>query len=146
MRPILVALDASERAPVVLRAATGLARKLGAKLVALRVVSVALEIPMEAYAVSMASLPELLQREARAGLERLTASVEPGLMLGVLVEVGTPWDAICQVAKRDDCSMIVLGSHGYRGLDRILGTTAARVVNHADRTVVVVRQDALLDV
>jgi len=33
----------------------------------------------------------------------------------------------------------VIGSHGYGGLDRLLGTTAARVVNHADRNVLIVR-------
>jgi nucleotide-binding universal stress UspA family protein len=31
------------------------------------------------------------------------------------------------------------GSHGSGGLDRILGTTAAKVVDHADRNVRVVR-------
>ena len=35
--------------------------------------------------------------------------------------------------------LIVIGSHGYGGIDHLLGTTAARVVNHADRPVLVVR-------
>jgi nucleotide-binding universal stress UspA family protein len=35
--------------------------------------------------------------------------------------------------------MIVIGSHDYRLIDRIIGTTAAKVVNHADRPVLVVR-------
>jgi nucleotide-binding universal stress UspA family protein len=35
--------------------------------------------------------------------------------------------------------LIVIGSHGYGGLDRVLGTTAARVVNHALCSVLVVR-------
>ena len=42
-------------------------------------------------------------------------------------------------------SVIVIGSHGYGGLERLLGTTAARVVNHADRAVLVVRSPELLD-
>jgi nucleotide-binding universal stress UspA family protein len=37
---------------------------------------------------------------------------------------------------------VVLGSHGYSGFDRILGTTAAKVVNHCDRSVLVVRPSA----
>ena len=36
--------------------------------------------------------------------------------------------------------LIVIGSHGYGAIDRVLGTTAAKVVNHADRTVLVVRE------
>ena len=39
--------------------------------------------------------------------------------------------------------MIVIGSHGYGGLDRILGTTAARVVNHALCSVFVVRESEI---
>ena len=35
--------------------------------------------------------------------------------------------------------MIVIGSHGYDTLDKVLGTTAAKIVNHADRSVLVVR-------
>ena len=37
-----------------------------------------------------------------------------------------------------DC--IVIGSHGYSGFDRILGTNAAKVVNHAECSVLVVRE------
>ncbi|HVU00723.1 MAG TPA: universal stress protein [Polyangiaceae bacterium] len=37
-----------------------------------------------------------------------------------------------------------MGSHGYGTLDRVLGTTAAKVVNHAARSVLVVRDAARL--
>ncbi len=50
-----------------------------------------------------------------------------------------PWDGICRAAREHDADMIVIGSHGYGALDRLLGTTAAKVVNHADRNVLVVR-------
>ena len=49
------------------------------------------------------------------------------------------WDAICSHALEHDVDVIVIGSHDYRFLDRIVGTTAAKVVNHADRPVLVVR-------
>ena len=38
-----------------------------------------------------------------------------------------------------DFDLIVIGSHGFGTIDRILGTTAAKVVNHAERNVLVVR-------
>lgn len=50
--------------------------------------------------------------------------------------MGTPWDESCTTAKPEG---VVIGAHGYGGLDRVLGTTASRVVNHADRSVLVVR-------
>ena len=42
-------------------------------------------------------------------------------------------------AREEDVDLIVLGSHGFDVLDRIVGTIAAKVVNHADRAVLVVR-------
>ncbi len=36
--------------------------------------------------------------------------------------------------------LIVLGSHGYGGIDRLLGTTAAHVANRAERNVLVVHE------
>jgi nucleotide-binding universal stress UspA family protein len=50
-----------------------------------------------------------------------------------------PRDDICRTARELDVDLIVIGPHGYRGLDRVLGTTAAKVVNHAARNVLVVR-------
>jgi nucleotide-binding universal stress UspA family protein len=55
------------------------------------------------------------------------------------VAVGTPWQAICEMAKTENVDLIMVGSHGYQGLDRLIGTTAAKIVNHADRSVLVVR-------
>lgn len=55
------------------------------------------------------------------------------------MQVGVAWDGICSYAKEHDVDMIVIGSHGYGILDRLVGTTAAKVVNHADRSVLVVR-------
>jgi len=53
--------------------------------------------------------------------------------------MGTAWDAICRVAQEEAVDLIVIGSHGYGALDRFIGTTAAKVVNHADRSVLIVR-------
>ena len=57
----------------------------------------------------------------------------------VLVRTGSPWSAICAAAREHDADLIVLGAHGYDAVDHILGTTAAKVVNHADRSVLVVK-------
>jgi nucleotide-binding universal stress UspA family protein len=69
----------------------------------------------------------------------LREEVPTELLEAVDVKVGIPWDAICQEAKRIHADLIIVGSHGYGTLDRILGTTAAKVVNHAECSVMVVR-------
>jgi nucleotide-binding universal stress UspA family protein len=76
---------------------------------------------------------------ARAGLDEQARTVPAGVVAGVRVELGTPWRSILDAARRAGADLVVIGSHGYGGLDRLLGTTAAKVVNHADRSVLVVR-------
>ena len=49
-------------------------------------------------------------------------------------------EAICKVAKRNEASMIVVGSHGRTGIVRqLLGSVAERVVRLAPCSVMVVR-------
>lgn len=138
MKRILVCLDTSPRAPSVLAAAHDLALRTGAKLEVFRSVGLPPEIDKEWLAISPNDVVGEIEKRAKAELEELTASAKNEVD-AIHVRVGTPWDAICTEAKLLDVDMIVLGSHGYSGIDRVLGTTAAKVVNHADRSVLVVR-------
>jgi nucleotide-binding universal stress UspA family protein len=138
MKRILVALDSSERAPAVLAAAADVARWSGAKLVLFRAIGLPVEMPVEAYRLSPSSLESVLRRDADEALAKL-ASTEPSLVESVRVGVGTAWSVICGAARELDVDLVVIGSHGFGPLDRLLGTTAARVVNHCDRSVLVVR-------
>jgi nucleotide-binding universal stress UspA family protein len=140
MKRMLVALDASPMGRVVLEHATELARSTGARMLLFRAVSLPLEIPPDVLRDG-AALEGVLVAQARADLQKLTVGVPPDLLSGTEVVIGMPWQAICQAATRDDVDLIVIGSHGYGGWDRVLGTTAARVVNHADRAVLVVKPE-----
>lgn len=139
MTTILVALDDSPRAPHVLAKASDLALKLGATLVMFRAVGIPKEMPVEAYLMSPEDVTRLLEGRARASLVEMQASVPRGVSSEVQVDVGRAWQAICAAATSMNVDLIVIGSHGYSGLDHVLGTTAAKVVDHADRSVLVVR-------
>lgn len=136
---ILVALDSSPRAPVVLAAADRLAQLTGASMVVFRAVMVPPDMPRSLLAVTDLSLEEVLRRNARGDLERLTREIPPARLEKIVAELATPWDGICRAAREHQADLIAIGSHGYGGLDRLLGTTAGKVVNHADRNVLVVR-------
>ncbi len=139
MDRILVGLDASERAAGVLETAAELARRTGGKLILFRAVGVPHEIPVEAYSMTPANLAELLEREAKKYLEAAAARLPRDMVAETVVHVGTPWQGVCSAADQHKADMIVIGSHGYSGLDRLLGTTAAKVVHHAKQSVLVVR-------
>ncbi len=104
----------------------------------LRSVGLPTTIDQEAVAHG-ASVTADLEAAAKADLRRARRPRSPGQVEGVHVRIGTPWDAICHEAKELDCDLVVLGSHGYKGIDKILGTTAAKVVNHCERSVLVAR-------
>jgi len=139
MKRILTCLDGSQRAPYVLTAAVSLARSTGATVRLFRAVSLPPEVPAQLYAVSPNDVPDILLESAREELAELARDVPPELLDGLYVHVGSPWDAICTAGRVHDADLIVIGSHGYGALDHVLGTTAARVVNHADRSVLLVR-------
>ena len=124
MDRILVGLDASPRAEDVLETAVELARRTGGRLILFRAVGVPHEIPVEAYTMTPASLADLLEREAKSYLERITSALPAGLVLETVVGVGTPWQAICAAADHHKAEIILIGSHGYSGLDRLITPAA----------------------
>jgi nucleotide-binding universal stress UspA family protein len=139
MKKILVGVDGSPRQKAVLAAAAELARRTRAKLVLFRAGSLPTELPPEAYLMAPDEVTKILASRAQAAVEEAALDVAQDLVYKLHVAVGSPWQAVCRAAVDDDVDMIVIGSHGYDTLDKVLGTTAARIVNHADRAVLVVR-------
>ena len=139
MKKILVGLDGSPSQQHVLAAATDMAKRLDAKLVLFRAVGLPAELPSHAYLMKPADVTRTLEHDARENLAASAATLAPGIVDSLHIAVGTPWQAICSAALEYDVDLILIGSHGYDILDRVVGTTAAKVVNHADRSVLVVR-------
>lgn len=136
---IIVGLDDSPRAPFVLDAALSIASRHEAKLWIVRAVGLQSPLPPEVLSVRPDDVPAILERTERARLEELLRQAKPEVKTEIVVEVGSASDVICGLAKRLDADMVIVGSHGYRGLDHLLGTTAQRVANTAPCSVLVVR-------
>lgn len=140
MHRILVGLDGSPHAPGVLATAVVVARAHGAKLVLFRAVGLPPDVPQDFWKTTEEPLLDVLKGRAKTYLGGCAANVPPELLEEVHVDIGVPWQAICDAAGRVRADLIVVGSHGYGGLDRLLGTTAAKVVNHAACSVLVARE------
>lgn len=138
---ILAGLDGSSRTELVFRQAERLARDHGATLHLCRAINVPVGIPIEAWALSGGELTERLIDEADRELTAQLQSLAPPLPGQVYVRVGRPAQVICDLAAQIPADLIVLGSHGFDVLDRLLGTTAAKVVNQAPCSVLVVRPE-----
>jgi nucleotide-binding universal stress UspA family protein len=139
MRRILVGIDGSPRATDVLATAIAMGRAQGARVVLNRAVGLPADVPEDFWKTTDEPLLEMLKRRAREYLDQQAATVPPDVLGGVEITVGVPWQAVCETARALEVDLIVIGSHGYAGFDRLLGTTAAKVVNHAHCSVLVVR-------
>jgi nucleotide-binding universal stress UspA family protein len=140
MKRILVALDSSPRAAAVLDTAVRIATAMSdCKLVLFHSVGLPPELPASVLGYVDGNLTDILAKRARTELEALAATVPKELVERVEILLGVPWQAICREATERDVDLIVIGSHGYGVIDRFLGTTAAKIVNHTDRSVLVVR-------
>ena len=140
MKVILVGLDGSPRASGVLATAVTIARAQGARLVLVRGVGLPPEVPQDFWKTTDESLLDILRDRAKTYLDEQARTIPSGLVDACEVLVGVPWEAVCDAAQRHHADLIVVGSHGYSGLDHVLGTTAAKVVNHAKCSVLVVRR------
>ncbi len=135
---VLAAVDGSHRAPRVLRVARELAARFNAELLVLRAVVIPPEFPPAAATTEKDRLLEFLEREALDEVRDLVIGIPEARPLARLN--AEPWRTILHTADEVGADLIVLGSHGYGGLDRVLGTTAGHVANRARRNVLVVHE------
>jgi len=138
MKTILVGLDGSPRSDGVLAYAETLARIAGAKLFLVRCFSIPSDMA-QAWPCSDEVLESALRVQAQKYLDDCAGRVPTELLAAVRAVLGDPWRAVCKTAIDENVDLIVIGSHGYGGIDHLIGTTAAKVVNHADRPVLVFR-------
>jgi nucleotide-binding universal stress UspA family protein len=139
---ILVAVDASDASISALKAARSLAE---ARPATLAIVHVPLTfsdpeplIP-RSHGINQARLLEL-ERIAREALENRISEVEGFAVVDRFFELGSPAEAIVRRAAAWNADLIVVGSHGRRGILRaLLGSVAEKVVRLAQCAVLVSR-------
>jgi nucleotide-binding universal stress UspA family protein len=135
---ILTAVDGSERSAGVLRTAAEIARRCNGRVHLYRYVSIPQEFPAAAR-MPPDKLPAILVDEARRELQSLAAGYsDVAIEEPAMSDPPQAWRGILEAGDRLNVDLIVICSHGYGGWDRVLGTTAANVVNRSERSVLVV--------
>lgn len=143
---ILVATDGSALAAKGLDHAIELARLLGASLVVLTVTPPWTPVGVEGtVGWTYDPVDEYDTASAEAARQILTAATARAEAAGITATSvhlpgKYPADGIVEVAQQQGCDMIVMASHGRRGLGRlVLGSQTTSVVTHAKVPVLVVR-------
>jgi universal stress protein A len=136
---ILVAIDFSSETDLVLIKAMAMVSGPKTKLSLIHVIEYSpyLYPPDTPLPVDFDLENQFLEK-AREHLERLAH--DKGLTEAArYVEVGSPTSAIVRIAQKQAVDLIVVGSHGRHGLQRILGSTASGVMHTAACDVLSVR-------
>jgi len=140
---LLVPTDGSEITAKAVEAAVSLAKLSGASLVTLCV-----KEPFPYSAISeMQPVPpqEFYDAQERIAASRVKAVLDAAVAAGVACEGATvealhPWEAILDMAKTKGCDLIVMASHGRRGMAALLiGSETSRVLTHSPLPVLVVK-------
>jgi len=139
---ILIATDGSERSRRAISAGVALAKALGASVVGCAALRV---YPYHGVGGEIAPAELAFQAQAAAeanrNLDELErAAAEAGVAFGRILREGHPDDIILQTAETESCDLIVMASHGRRGVfSLLLGSETQKVLARSSRPVLVVR-------
>ena len=141
---ILVPVDFSEHSIAALKTAGVLAQQLNGTMTLLYVLPplVVMQGDLGPFAMPPAIIPVEPERTEAIDteLKALSVHVPSGVAMNTIVLESHPWPGICDTAKELNVDMIIIASHGYTGLKRMmLGSTAEQVVRHAHCPVLVVK-------
>lgn len=141
---ILIATDGSELSEKAIDHGLGLAKAVGAKVTILRVTSQ--PAPMVYEGVVVALPTEEIRQEIAANVEQnfvqlrakaATAGVDAET---IQIENDLPWQTIIDTARSSGAGLIVMASHGRRGISAVLlGSETQKVLTHSTIPVLVCR-------
>ena len=142
-KSILIPTDGTDVTAKAVATAIALAEALGARL---NTLSVKEPFPYSAISEMQPVPPqEFYDAQERIALHRVKQVVDAATAAGLdcqafTVEAQHPWEAIIDHARTQGCDLIVMASHGRRGVSALLiGSETARVLTHTEIPVLVVR-------
>jgi nucleotide-binding universal stress UspA family protein len=141
---ILVPTDGSELSNRAVEYAAALAKSVNAKLTVLTVTTPYYGFIVEPD-VSFARIEDYQKEAAKLAVQYLDVAKDIAAAAAVpckvmRVESAQPYQAIIDVAREQGCDLIVMASHGRRGVAAIvLGSETVKVLTHSTIPVLVVR-------
>jgi nucleotide-binding universal stress UspA family protein len=142
LKRILCPVDFSEFSQMAYPYALSLAEHYSAEVIALHVVEL-WKYPFADYAAYEADYAKFSRALNEGGEMRLrefvTQHSQPGIQPQLVVSQGNASDSILSLTQRENIELIVMGTHGRRGFDRlVLGSTTDRVMRRAACPVLVI--------
>jgi nucleotide-binding universal stress UspA family protein len=137
LEKILVPVDYSTTSGIALEKALSLAHAFGASIEVLHVWNDGGYVNADIGS----DVLRLIAERAKEQMSTFLSKIKPpqGVAISSRVQPGLPWEVITSLSR--DYDLVVMGTHGRTGFDRLmLGSVAARVVQHADCPVLTIRE------
>ena len=144
---ILLPTDGSKLSDRAVQRGIDLAGALGARVTAVHVIAEFRMMADESFVLPTgADLKRRYDKEAKARAEKMLDKIgerakAAGVKLeGVVVTGDVPYEEVIETAKKRKCDLIVMASHGRRGLSGLLlGSETSKVLTHSKIPVLVIR-------
>lgn len=141
---ILVPLDGSTRAEMILPHVETMAKCFNSRIILLNVLEpvhiLTSAAPVDYFEASVEAEQSQDARIYLQGVEYRFRS--QGFEVKSIVEEGPPVRTIIQVAEQENVDLIAMASHGLSGLARVFyGSVAAGILHRIDRPLLLVRAD-----
>ncbi len=141
---ILVTTDGSEFSEKAFGHAIELAKQVGARIIAVTVMPPIQFLTVEGvvYPEDPEKFQQMADAQAKAALNVVAKAAEASGVPceRVQIESPQPYEGIIQTAENKGCDLIVMASHGRRGLSAfLLGSETQKVLTHSSIPVLVYR-------
>ena len=140
---ILLPTDGSELSEAAMKHGITLAKAVGAKVTAVVVSTPLNSLIVDPSVVSSAldQYKALVATQTAKYLDNIkNNAAEAGVDCSTLcIEHDKPYEAIVDTAKKHGCDLVVMASHGLRGVSAILGSETLKVLTHSSVPILVYR-------
>ena len=141
VKKILIPVDFSENSQKILKAGKDLAKKMSAEIIAVHVMQTFDDY--SGFFVPHLPLPQLEDEMFQGAQKKMDAFIdentEPNETMAATVLKGDPAEEIISFAEKNGMDMIIMGTHGYKGFEKVLfGSVAEKVVKTAPCPVMVI--------
>jgi nucleotide-binding universal stress UspA family protein len=140
---ILLPTDGSELSKAAIKHGIALAKAIGARVTAMVVSTPLTSLVVEPSRVSGAleQYKALVAKQTAKYLDNVrNNALDAGVDCAALcIEHDKPYEAIVDTAKNNGCDLVVMASHGLRGVSAILGSETLKVLTHTSIPILVYR-------
>ena len=139
-KKMVLAVDGSEVSKNAVKHAIALAKHNNGMLIAVHVIP-----PIDVTDIESFKPDTILQGLKQEGENILSdvkgLAAKENVQVQTRIEVGVPYDMICEVADETDADLIIMGSHGRTGIGKVfIGSVTERVISRTKcRPVLVVK-------